>query len=275
MPAKQSHSTPIPTPKDQPVAISSPLHADSMTGAASGFFGNSSSTAPRRQSAPEQGKQECAMARRLEQLHTALGETDGVPDSSKNIPRPAAAIQSTNTVGTGSLVTTGLLAALLGASLTWLALQTPPLPAEPTAYLQAAARPIPVPASAPTAAKISDKAKIGNLLENWRKAWTQRDIAGYLNSYSQRFVPTDGQPRATWAAARTQKLAPGAPIDIQIRELGIERLNADQFKATFLQDYASGSYRETARTKTLLVARENGEWKITREWMTENGVAGR
>ena len=71
-------------------------------------------------------------------------------------------------------------------------------------------------------------------------------------------------------AARTSKLSAGAPIAIQIRELGIERINADQFKATFLQDYSSGSYREMARTKTLLITRENDEWKIIREWVAEN-----
>ncbi|MBU1365239.1 MAG: hypothetical protein KKE51_15600 [Gammaproteobacteria bacterium] len=215
------------------------------------------------------------MARRLAQLHTALGEADVAPDGAKTIAPPAAATHPANTAGTGSLVATGLLAALLGASLMWLALQAQPLPTEPATKLQATTRPAPLPAIAPAATKISDTARIGELLENWRMAWTQRDIGGYLNSYSQQFEPTDGQPRAAWAAARTKKLAPGAPIDIQIHELGIERLNADLFKATFLQDYASGSYRETARTKTLLVAREDGEWKITREWMTENGLAAR
>jgi len=254
------------------VAISSPLHADSIIGAASGFFGSSTSTAPRRQGVREPGKHEHAMIRRLEQLHTALGETHDAPGSGQAPHRPDTAIQPANTVGKDSLVTTGLIAALLGAGLMFLALQTRLLPTEPVANIQTAARPAPAPAVAPAATKISDKARIGELLENWRKAWAQRDIAGYLNSYSQLFVPTDGQPRAEWAAARAKKLAPGAPIDIQIHELGIERLNADQFKATFLQDYASGSYHETARTKTLLIARENGEWKITREWMTENAL---
>lgn len=257
------------------MAISSPLHADSIIGAASGFFGSNTSTAPRRHDAPDLGKQERAMARRLAQLHTALGETERAPDSAEPTRRPVAATDPANTVGKGSLVTTGLLAALLGAGLMWLALQTQPLPAEPAAKLQATTRPAPPPAIAPAATQISDTARIGEFLENWRKAWTQRDIGGYLNSYSQQFEPTDGQPRAAWVAARTKKLAPGAPIDIQINELGIERLNTDLFKATFLQDYASGSYRETARTKTLLVARENGEWKITREWMTESGLAAR
>ena len=37
---------------------------------------------------------------------------------------------------------------------------------------------------------------------------------------------------------------------------------------SFQQDYASGSYREVGRGKTLDVAREGGEWKIIREQQT-------
>jgi hypothetical protein len=50
---------------------------------------------------------------------------------------------------------------------------------------------------------------------------------------------------------------------------GSDRLLPTAF-VSFLQDYASGKYREMARTKVLLIVREHGEWKITKEWLAEN-----
>lgn len=217
------------------------------------------------------------MARRLEQLHAALGEPEASPAIAADIKKRPATIASEKPFGTGSLITTAMISALFGAGLMWLSLPHGPTPGtRAPSVLSLPAPPVAVPAipetalPAPATTVISDKTRVGELLEAWRNAWAQRDIAAYLNAYSQQFTADDGSSRDTWVAARTKKLSAGAPIDIQVRELGIERLNADQFKATFLQDYASGSYREMARTKVLLISRENGEWKITKEWMAEN-----
>lgn len=51
-----------------------------------------------------------------------------------------------------------------------------------------------------------------------------------------------------------------------VNDLRIERLSDDRIKALFLQDYTSGSYRETAQPKTLLLERTGQEWKIAGEW---------
>ena len=220
------------------------------------------------------------MARRLEQLHTALGEPEASPAIAADIKKHPATIDSEKSFGTASLITTAVISALFGAGLMWLS--QPDGAAHGTAVpsvLSLPARTVAAPAipevalPAPATTVIDDKTRVGELLEAWRNAWAQRDIAGYLNAYSPQFTADDGSSRDTWVAARTKKLSTSAPIDIQVRELGIERLNADQFKATFLQDYASGSYREMARTKVLLITRENGEWKITKEWMAENKPA--
>lgn len=234
----------------------------------------------RHQANAESEKHERAMARRLEQLHAALGEPEATPAQTAAINKLPAKVNSGNSTRTGALIITALISALLGAGVMRLATQHEQAPAAMAPALLALAAPLttsPAPRQ-PTAIAsgtkgISDQTQVSEVLEAWRSAWAQRDIAGYLNIYSQQFSPIDGNTREAWAAARTKKLAAGAPIDIQIRELGIERLNADQFKATFLQDYASGNYREMARTKVLLIARENGEWRITKEWLAENKLA--
>ncbi|MGB4063464.1 MAG: hypothetical protein WBK19_06545 [Azonexus sp.] len=270
----------IQTYRTSPVATLSTLPAGGIIESAGAFFGNSTPNTARHQGSPESNKQKHAMARRLEQLHNALGESEVAPAKAANIKNSPVVVESIKSFGTGTLIITAMISALCGAAMMWLgapqgAPRSVPAPqplavAAPQAAIAMLSEPVP---SAPATTEISDKTRVGELLDTWRNAWVQRDIASYLNAYGQHFAPNDGSSRDAWVAARTKKLSAGAPIDIQIREIGIERLNADQFKATFLQDYASGSYRETARTKVLLIARENGEWKITKEWLEENKLA--
>jgi hypothetical protein len=267
----------IQTYRISPVATLSTLPAGSIIESANAFFGSSTPNTARRPESTESNKQQRAMARRLEQLHNALGESEVAPAKTASVKNSPVAVESVKSFGTGSLIITAMISALFGATMMWLGAPQgesraipAPLPLVVAAPQAATATPSEPVLAAPATTEISDKTRVGELLDTWRNAWAQRDIARYLSAYGQDFAPNDGSSRDTWVAARTKKLSAGAPIDIQIRELGIERLNADQFKATFLQDYASGSYREMARTKVLLINRENGEWKITKEWLAEN-----
>lgn len=274
----------IQTYRINPVATLSTHSAGGIIESAASFFGSSApkpsrATSPSGYSAtPESNKQERAMARRLEQLHTALGDSAAAPTTAATAQNVSPSPESAKSVGTVALIITAIVSALSGAGTMWLCAPQAPTHLPPVLQTMAGA-PVVVPTLrepafvAPSTSEPSDKTKISQLLDAWRNAWAQRDIASYLNAYSQQFTPADGNTRNTWVATRTKKLSAGAPIDIQIRELGIERINGDQFKATFLQDYASGSYREMARTKVLLIARENGEWKITKEWLEENKLA--
>lgn len=117
----------------------------------------------------------------------------------------------------------------------------------------------------PGTLSIGDENRIRELLENWRQAWSDRDIEAYLGFYSPAFVPANGQPRAEWAAARRSNISGRTDIGVQVRDLHIRPLNDQRVELAFLQDYASGNYREIARPKTLLLAREEGQWRIVRE----------
>lgn len=204
-------------------------------------------------------KRQLAMQRRLEQLNTAMGQPDEITqDPEFALPRESAAKPE------GGRVT--LIVVALAAAIGWTALfsqatqrREPVTPAAPPVQAAAVA-----PAAVATPA-IGDETAVNDLLGAWRSAWAQRDVAGYLGAYSKDFKPADGSSRDTWAAARTQKVATGAPITLDIRQLTVDRIDADHFKATFLQDYAAGNYRETARPKTMLIAREGAEWRIIEE----------
>ncbi len=204
-------------------------------------------------------KNRLAMQRRLEQLNAAMGQLDDIAQDPEFAPPLESAAKPV-----GGKIT--LIAVALAAAIGWTALfsqttqrQEPITPAAPPARAAVVA-----PAAVATPA-IKDEQAVNDLLGAWRSAWAQRDVAGYLGAYSKDFKPADGSSRDTWAAARAQKVATGAPITLDIRQLTVDRVDGDHFKATFLQDYAAGNYRETARPKAMLIAREGSQWRIIEE----------
>lgn len=252
------------------VATLNTLHTGSLIDAA--FLARPRSSArPMGRFAPPQEK---AMTQRLHQLQRALGEKAEHPPE----PLMAHAARSDVPEKRGHELSRTLLACLLSATLgagaMWLAMldQTDSLATRqqagasipPSAIVSPAAA-APSEAAALISNGIADETQIGNLVEDWRQAWRDQDIGAYLAAYGAAFAPADGSSRDAWVAARSKKLAGNAAIDIQVRDVAIERLAEDQFKVSFRQDYASGVYRESGRAKTLDVAREDGHWKIVRE----------
>lgn len=202
---------------------------------------------------------EQAMARRLQQLQRALGDT----------PKETAAPERQGH-GTPRMLLACLLSALLGAGSMWLTLSDPvagdmrPTLATPISPTAIASTNLPATVT-PVTQSAADTAQIEGVIEQWRAAWSRRDVTAYLDAYGEAFEPVGGGGRDTWVDTRTKKLSSQTDIQVQLRNLDIEALDADRYRVSFLQDYASGSYRESGRAKTLLIARENRQWKIVRE----------
>lgn len=240
-----------------------------------------------------------AMAQRLAQLHAALGEKmepvlgeatpAPPPDAGTRLPRPRRGHSN------ASLIACCLLSAAASAGLTaWWheaqpALMPTAAPSQPTSLAlpgqsppKATISPV-VPArstespaaqaqatehrAAPVATPpIADDSPVRSAAERWREAWSRRDVAAYLASYSQDFVPADGQPRDKWAEARRRNLMSRSDITVRISQLDAMPLSADSYRLVFLQDYRSGSFEERGQPKTLLMVREGKDWRIAGEW---------
>lgn len=215
-----------------------------------------------------------ALARRLEQLQTAMGESPATsPPVAQTASLSSAAPRSTPAA---TLLATALVSALAGAGAMRLAIGGQPA-SEPTPPQIVNAAPVPVAppvapqapvaeAAAPAAMVNRDEDQARELLEAWRQAWSSRDGEAYLSFYSPNFTPADGQKRAEWAAARRKNLASRPLIKVEVRDINVERVDDQQLKLAFLQDYAAGSYRETAQPKILQLVRLEGKWLIAGEW---------
>jgi tetratricopeptide (TPR) repeat protein len=101
-------------------------------------------------------------------------------------------------------------------------------------------------------------------VRGWANAWSQQDVAGYLNSYSAAFIPPGNIDRETWNEQRRDRIKSPGFIKIEIEQLEIQPLNSQAASVTFKQRYQSDRFAETTR-KLLLLQLEEGQWRIVQE----------
>lgn len=224
--------------------------------------------------------QQAAMERRLAMLNKAMGNEASPQRPAPSAPEhgmplmertPAASRQPLLLLATGCLITV--------AGVLWLLLQdsraTPAvIPVAHTATVSVAAvvtPPAPTPEPKQQARTDEDEARA--VIETWRQAWSRSDVNAYLGQYSAQFVPVNGQTQAQWAASRRKIISGRNDIQVGVRNLRIERAEDGSMSVAFLQDYAAGTYSETAQPKTLRLQREDTGWRIVSEETSSVGPA--
>ncbi len=110
----------------------------------------------------------------------------------------------------------------------------------------------------------NDAEELVKTVHAWANAWAKKDVPGYLAYYAKEFKPPRGEARGDWEKSR--KLRINAPKKI---EVGIESpkvsLGADNTaRVTFRQNYRSDVIK-TSGTKTLVMVKSEGKWKIREE----------
>jgi hypothetical protein len=132
---------------------------------------------------------------------------------------------------------------------------TPPPPPQ-------AAAPLPSPPAPPEA---RDLGEARATLESWARAWSERDVSGYLAHYGTDFKPDRGASRSAWEKSRRQMIARRSHIAVSIADLRLEQVSDKRIVARYLQDYAADTYRETGTPKRLVLERESTGWRIVAE----------
>ncbi len=139
----------------------------------------------------------------------------------------------------------------------------PPAVAAAPAATKAPAAPAPAtPAPAPVAA--DNNAEVLAVVNKWAKDWASRNPDGYLAAYSPNFKPEDGVSRATWSAARRERITTPRKIKVELLGTSVQMVSATEARVTFRQAYSSDTLQTRSR-KTLTLAREGSRWLITRE----------
>ena len=114
--------------------------------------------------------------------------------------------------------------------------------------------------------KISKKEIEKNILDsinNWKSAWENKDMDGYLSSYSPNFKYPNGMSKLQWEKYRTSRIISKKTITILIANIKL-RFKKQKVLDTFAQNYKSGNLNQTSN-KTLIFSGENDQWLILEE----------
>ena len=116
----------------------------------------------------------------------------------------------------------------------------------------------------------SDVDEVTQLTQEWATRWSTKDVSAYLGKYGNAFRP-EGMSRSAWEAQRRNRLSTPQDINVQLSGLQVAPSYeaAGAIEARFIQRYRSATHKDTTQ-KTLIWAKENGQWKIIRE---KSGVA--
>ena len=127
-----------------------------------------------------------------------------------------------------------------------------PKPAEP--------RPAPPPVAAPAS---DEQAKVTAAIEGWARAWSSKDVKGYLGAYAPDFEVPGGEERATWEKQRAERIQKPKSIEVGVKVQSLQ-VSGSEATATIRQSYKSDTLKNTT-TKTLRLVKTGERWLIKQE----------
>ena len=104
---------------------------------------------------------------------------------------------------------------------------------------------------------------VTNNVNNWVRAWSSKDVNGYLSFYAPDYSPPE-LTRAAWVAQRQARISAPHSIKVDIINLEVIMHGDEHAQAVFLQRYASDTYSDSVN-KTLLFRKLNDRWLIVQE----------
>jgi tetratricopeptide (TPR) repeat protein len=117
----------------------------------------------------------------------------------------------------------------------------------------------------PGAAPASDEAKaqIAASVDGWAKAWSARDVKGYLAHYAPDFEVPGGISRSAWEKQRAERITKPKSIEVDAKVLNT-RVDGNEATVTIRQGYKSDALK-TNSTKTLKLVKNGERWLIKQE----------
>lgn len=152
---------------------------------------------------------------------------------------------------------------------TVLASAAPPSPSRPPPDERAVAASPPPPSASSAAATASaldaaTSAQVAQALSGWVKAWSDRNVDGYLGAYVANYEPPNRRmSHAEWEKQRRSRIAAKQLIEVALSDVQMRR-RGDTVVATFQQRYRGDSLVESSR-KRVVFAREQDRWLIQEE----------
>ena len=140
---------------------------------------------------------------------------------------------------------------------------TPAAPATKAPTVAVAQPAAPATSTPAPAAGADEKAKVTAAIEGWARAWSAKDVKGYLAHYAPDFDVPDGLKRAAWEKQRAERIERPKSIDVDVKIQSIQ-VSGNEATATFRQSYRSDTLKSN-NTKTLKLVKSGERWLIKQE----------
>ncbi len=126
-------------------------------------------------------------------------------------------------------------------------------------------RAAPAPAAAkPEAASGGDaKAQVTAAVAEWAKAWSAKDVQGYLGYYAPDFELPGGETRAAWEKQRAERIERPKSIEVEAKVLSAQ-VSGNEATVKIRQSYKSDALKSHT-TKTLKLEKSGERWLIKQE----------
>ena len=123
--------------------------------------------------------------------------------------------------------------------------------------------PKPAPAPAPAKAGGDDKQQVTAAIEGWARAWSSKDVKGYLAAYAPEFEVPAGESRSSWEKQRTERIEKPKSIEVSVKVVSAQ-VSGNEATAVVKQTYKSDTLKNTT-TKTLKLVKAGDRWLIKQE----------
>lgn len=142
-----------------------------------------------------------------------------------------------------------------------------PQTARPASASQSAAEPVRQAAVAPDAVAVPatgpDKEAIVTTLQGWAAAWSEKAVDLYLVFYTNDYHP-EGLSRRRWEAQRRERLQAPQWIQVELNDIEVQEIKADQARVRLIQDYRADNYQDRTLKEFRLRLTADG-WRISSE----------
>ena len=135
-------------------------------------------------------------------------------------------------------------------------------PAAPVITTAPAASAVPAAPAATTAANNSDK-DVEHAVQAWAKAWSSKDMDGYLGAYAKNFTTPKNQARSAWEQERRARIVGKSRISVKVSDM-VAKTSGNTATVKFRQTYDADALQTSSR-KTLELTKVGDRWLIAKE----------
>jgi tetratricopeptide (TPR) repeat protein len=107
------------------------------------------------------------------------------------------------------------------------------------------------------------KGQVTEAIEGWAKAWSSKNVKGYLGYYAPDFEVPGGESRAAWEKQRAERITKPKSIEVDAKILNAQ-VSGNEATVTIRQAYKSDSLKSNS-TKTLKLVKNGDRWLIKQE----------